>query len=115
MNGCRSSAITTLEANLFEETLNQTPEPQLVDVRTPAEYAEGHLPGAILIDYGEASFVSLIDQLDRSRPVFVYCRVGRRSLDAATVLEKNKFTVVYNLDGGIIAWKDQGKAVVVSD
>ena len=109
MTMCRSLVITTIDADLFEKTLNQTPEPQLVDVRTYSEYTKGYLPGAILMDISKPSFDSLVCQLDRNRPVFVYCRVGRRSLDAAKVLEKNKFSVVYNLDGGIIAWKEKGK------
>ena len=115
MTACRPSVIATLEADLFEKTLAQTPDPQLVDVRTPAEFADGHLPGAIFIDIRENTFDSLIQQLDKSRPVFVYCRIGRRSLDAAKILEKNKFTAVYNLDGGILAWKEKGKEVVISD
>ena len=108
---CRPNVTTTLEPDLFEKTLDLTPDPQLVDVRTPAEYAEGYLPGAILIDIREKTFDSLIQQLDRTRPVFVYCRSGKRSLDAAKILEKNKFKVVYNLGGGIIAWKEKGKPV----
>jgi len=115
MNTCRSVVITTLESDLFEKTLDLTPDPQLVDVRTPAEFAEGHLPGAILMDIREKTFDSLIQQLDSSRPVFVYCRLGRRSLEAAKLLEKNKFTVVYNLGGGIIAWEEKGKAIVIDD
>ena len=115
MTTCRSLVITTLETDLFEKTLDRTPDPQLVDVRTPEEYAEGHLPGAILMDVREKTFDSLIQQLDRNRPVFVYCRVGRRSLEAAKILEKNKFKIVYDLDGGIIGWKDMGKEVVISD
>jgi len=109
---CRPFVTTTLEADLFEKTLKQTSNPQLVDVRSYSEYAEGYLPGAILMDIREPSFHTLVCQLDRTRPVFVYCRVGRRSLEAAKVLEKNKFKIVYNLDGGIIAWKEKGKAVV---
>ena len=112
---CRSFVTTTLETDLFEKTLEQTPNPQVVDVRTFKEYSEGYLPGAILIDIREPSFDSLIDQLDRTRPVFVYCRSGKRSLEAANVLEKNKFKVVYNLEGGIIAWKEKGKTVVISE
>ena len=111
MTTCRPMVTTTLEANLFDKTLKQTPNPQLVDVRMSSEYVEGHLIGAILIDIKQPSFDSLIHQLDRNRPVFVYCRVGRRSLEAANILEKNKFKVVYNLNGGIIAWKEKGKAV----
>ena len=105
------SVTTSLESDLFEKEVNQTPEPQLVDVRTLAEYRDGHLQGAILIDIREATFDSLIQQLDRERPVFVYCRSGRRSLEAAKILEKNNFKIVYNLDGGIIAWKEKGKPV----
>ena len=112
MTTCRSLITTTLEADLFEQTLSQTPDPQLVDVRTPAEYAEDRLPGAILINVREATFDSQIQQLDKSRPVFVYCRSGKRSLQAAKVLEKNHFKVVYNLKGGIIAWKENGKDVI---
>ena len=116
MTTCRPFVTTTLEVDLFDKTLKQTPNPQLVDVRTYSEYAEGCLPGAILIDIKQPSFDSLVCQLDRNRPVFVYCRVGRRSMEAAKALEKNKFKIVYNLDGGIVAWKEKGKAVVpVSD
>ena len=109
---CKSLVITTIEADLFEQTLNRTPNPQLIDVRTPQEYSEGYLPGAILMDIKAASFDSLIRTLDKTRPVFVYCRSGRRSLEAANILEKNKFEVVYNLDGGINAWKNKGKNII---
>ena len=109
---CRSSATSTLEVNLFEQTLSQTPKPQLIDVRTPQEYGEGHLPGAILMNVRDAGFDSLIRTLDKTRPVFVYCRTGKRSLEAATVLEKHQFKAVYNLEGGIVAWKNKGKTVI---
>ncbi len=110
---CQPLVTTTLETDLFEKTLGQMPNPQLIDVRTPKEYAEGYLPGAILMDIKDANFDSQILTLDKTRPVFVYCRSGKRSLEAANVLEKYKFKVVYNLEGGIIAWKDKGKAVVI--
>ena len=109
---CKSRVTTTLEADLFEKELEQTLDPQLVDVRTLKEYSEGYLPGAIMIDVREPTFETLIQQLDRTRPVFVYCRAGKRSLDAASILEKNNFTKVYDLGGGIIAWKEKGKTVI---
>ena len=112
---CRSYVITTVEADLFEKTLEQTSNAQLVDVRTFKEFSEEHLPKAILMDIKEVTFDSLIHQLDKNRPVFVYCRVGRRSLEAAKILEKNKFKMVYNLEGGIIAWKEKGKMVVTEE
>ena len=111
-----SSVITSLDAEHFDEKLKQTPNPQLVDVRTFSEFAQGYLSGAILIDIRKpTSFDSLINQLDRTQPVFVYCRLGRRSLDAAKILEKKKFTKVYNLRGGIIEWKEKGMEVVIDD
>ena len=110
ITGCWS-VTTSLEADLFEKTIGNTSEPQLIDVRSLAEYNDGRLPGAILIDIRQTTFDSLIQELDRGRPVFVYCRSGRRSLEAAKILEKNKFKVVYNLEGGIIAWKAKGKPI----
>ncbi|MDR1153230.1 MAG: rhodanese-like domain-containing protein [Bacteroidales bacterium] len=110
---CRPFVTTSLEADLFEKTLGQTPDPQLIDVRTPKEFTEGYLPGASLMDIKDANFDSQILALDKNRPVFVYCRSGKRSLEAANILEKYKFKLVYNLEGGIIAWKDKGKAVVM--
>jgi len=101
---CRSNTVT-LDVEHFEQTLKQTLDPQLIDVRTFSEYAQGYLPGAILMDIRKpATFDSLVSQLDKTRPVFVYCRIGRRSMDAARILEKKNFKVVYNLDGGILAW-----------
>ena len=109
---CQSSLVTTtLDADSFEKNVNQITEPQLVDVRTLAEYSEEHLPGAILMDVKDTAFYLQITQLDKERPVFVYCRSGKRSLDAAAILEQNKFKVVYNLKGGIIEWKEKGKDV----
>jgi len=105
------TATITLDADDFEKMLEQTPNPQLIDVRTLSEYAQGYLSGAILIDVRKPSFESLIQQLDATRPIFVYCRLGRRSLEAAKILEKNKFVTVYNLEGGIVEWNEKGKAI----
>ena len=112
VSSCSPIIIATIETDQFKKTLDQTPNPQLVDVRTYAEFIEGYLPGAILMDIREATFDSLITQLDKTRPVFVYCNSGNRSLEAVSILEKNKFRVVYNLGGGISAWKSAGKPVV---
>ena len=113
VSSCSPIIITTLETDLFKKTLDQTPNPQLVDVRTYNEFIEGYLPGAILMDIQKTTFDSLINQLDKTRPVFVYCHSGKRSLEAVSVLEKNKFKVIYNLDGGINAWKNTGNPVVI--
>ena len=110
-SACRWAEFTSIDAYLFDKNLEQTPNPQLIDVRTLQEYTEGHLPGAILMDIKDTTFGTLIQKLDKTRPVFVYCRSGKRSLDAAKILNKNKFKTVYNLDGGIIAWKEKSKTI----
>lgn len=78
---------------------------QLVDVRTPEEYAEGHLEGAKNINIFDSDFVDeAMKSLDKSKPVAVYCRSGKRSADAALKLSEKGFNVT-NLEGGILAWK----------
>ena len=87
------------------------PDAQLVDVRTPAEYAEGHIPGAANIDWrGEDFLAQAEEQLDKSLPVMVYCRSGKRSAAAAALLDAS-FYSTYNLRGGFLAWSNAGKKI----
>ena len=106
-----SKGYKDLTVNEFETMLAQDQTVQLLDVRTPEEFAEYHLAGAINIDwYGEGFAAQVQAQLDKDRPVMVYCRSGRRSAAAAKVLDGLGFTT-YNLKGGILAWTDAGKKV----
>ena len=85
---------------------------QLLDVRRPEEYKEGHLKGAALANWqDEKQFQAQAAKLDKSKPVYVYCLAGIRGDKAATWLVNNGFTSVVNLDGGIKAWKEAGKPV----
>lgn len=84
----------------------------LLDVRTPEEYAEGHLEGCTLIDFNSPGFQAEIAKLDRNQPVYLYCRSGGRSGRAADMMTDMGFKEVYNLEGGIMAWQREGKAVV---
>ena len=85
---------------------------QLLDVRTPDEYAEGHIAGASLVDVNDSTFVQqAMAMLDKQRPVAVYCRSGRRSARAASLLTEQGYTVT-NLNGGVMAWLDAGKTLV---
>lgn len=72
----------------------------LLDVRTPSEYAEGHIENAKNIDFSSASFESEIDKLDKEQTVFLYCAIGVRSTKAANLLRKKGFKHVFDLDGG---------------
>ena len=85
---------------------------QLVDVRTPQEYAEGHIDGALNINVQSDDFKELAQrELSKDSTVLVYCRSGRRSLDAAEMLTRLGYNVV-NLKGGIIEWKEDGLPLV---
>lgn len=86
---------------------------QLLDVRTEEEWKEGHLKGAVRADVTEKGFAEAVKKVtDPDKPVLVYCRSGGRSARAAKQLEKLGYEVVYDLKGGITAWKKAGKEVV---
>lgn len=84
----------------------------VLDVRTVAEFTEGHIEGAILIDQGQSDFVEKAKAtLPIEKKIAIYCRSGRRSANAAGRLADIGYKCV-NLKGGIIAWKDAGKPIV---
>lgn len=101
---------TNLSADEFEKLI-ENDDVQRLDVRTVAEYSEGHIPGSININIFDDKFSAAADEiLDKSRPVAVYCKSGRRSRNAARLLVKKGYTV-YNLDKGILNWIDLGKDI----
>jgi len=109
--GCSAQKFVTLAPDDFQKSVGDA-SVQLVDVRTPEEYAEQHLPGSVNIDFYAEDFVDKCTKLlDKERPVAVYCRSGKRSAGAAAQLCKAGFTQVINLDGGITAWIEAAKPV----
>lgn len=100
-----------LTVNEFADMLLTDASVQLVDVRTSEEFAEGHLGGACNIDWKAEGFAEkAAELLTKDRPVMVYCRSGRRSAEAAAVLDGLGLKT-YNMKGGILAWTDAGKRV----
>ena len=92
---------TNLSSDEFDRLIEDR-NVQRLDVRTVAEYSEGHIPGSININILDDNFSSAADEvLDKSLPVAVYCKSGRRSRNAARLLVKKGYTV-YNLDKGIL-------------
>jgi len=92
-----------VSANTFKAKLTEDGV-QIVDVRTPNEYAQGNINGSTNIDYFGDDFQSKLSALDKSKPVLVYCAVGGRSGKAAKVMKKMGFMVVYDLKGGYNNW-----------
>lgn len=82
---------------------------QRLDVRTLAEYSEGHIAGTLNINVLDESFAAMADStLQKERPVALYCRSGKRSKKAATILSNQGYQV-YELDKGLNAWQEAGK------
>lgn len=80
----------------------------LLDVRTPGEVQQGHLEGAINIDFYDANFQTDLNRLDKTKPIYIYCRSGRRSGIAMKSMKEMGFSEIYNLNGGIISWTQAG-------
>lgn len=93
-----------LSKEVFAEKLKADSEAQLIDVRTPEEYAEGHLEGATNINIYDDDFEEQLKKLDKEKAVFVYCKKGGRSGKAAAKLQSLEFKKVFDLEGGYTAW-----------
>ena len=84
-----------------------TKEIQLLDVRTPQEYKQGYIEGAILINFFDSDFVTKVSsRFDKNKPLYIYCAVGGRSNKAAKKLIADGFDSIYDLKGGFIKWKN---------
>ena len=81
---------------------------QLIDVRTPEEYSDGHLENAVNINYNSSSFRKDIAKLDKDKAVFVYCRSGKRSSNSVEHFKALGFKTIYDLEGGILNWQKEG-------
>jgi rhodanese-related sulfurtransferase len=108
---CHSNAQqTNISVSEFEKAVSAGTV-QVLDVRTPAEYQADHLKNALLANWNnEEEFRERIKALDKAIPVYTYCLAGSRSGAAAGWLKSKGYTV-FNLSGGISAWKREGKPV----
>lgn len=105
-----STAYTTFDTQAFQRLL-AADGAALIDVRTEAEFDEGHLPKARLVNVKDDHFIETIKRLyGKGRPLAVYCRSGRRSAQAAKLLSEEGYHV-YNLDGGFLQWEKDGREI----
>jgi rhodanese-related sulfurtransferase len=107
----QKSAVTNISADSLQSLLKDE-HGILLDVRTPEEYAEGHIPGAINIDYRSEHFSEGLDTLNKDLVYQVYCHSGRRSSESSEIMKKKGFKSIYNLEGGILEWQKKGYPVV---
>lgn len=114
LGACGGSTATDTQLTLTSvedvQSIVEAPPEGLVvlDIRTPEEFAAGHLAGAINIDYYASDFEQQLGELDRDVPYVMYCNSGNRSSNALPVMDSIGFSEVYELDGGIQAWFGAG-------
>jgi len=110
---CRNTSPQSIQLITSEEMreISKLEGMQLVDVRTPKEYENGHIPNAQNIDFLDAKFEANIQRLNTSKPVIIYCQRGSRSAKCASKLIANGFVKVYDLDGGFVQWEYSGLQV----
>ena len=102
-----SKGIRSVDSATFNAEISSAAV-QLLDVRTADEFAKGHLEKSINIDGHESHFTQLVkERFDKSQPIYLYCRSGKRSMAAAQLLEKEGYQIV-NLKDGILGWMDAG-------
>lgn len=105
-----AKVVENVEVKEFK-TLVASKKGQLLDVRTPQEWESGIIEGATKINYFDKEFQAQLKKLDKNKPVYVYCATGGRSGKTAKQMEKMGFKKVYNLNGGITAWKAAGEKI----
>lgn len=93
-----------LDAQSFQHKTENTENAVILDVRSPQEYQEGHIPGAVNINIQDPDFMDKLDELATDKTYLVYCRSGVRSAKACHMMGSQGFEHLYNLDGGILEW-----------
>lgn len=108
---CSAQKKTNLDANDFEKAIQQK-NIQVLDVRTAGEFQAGHIQQALQANWNnKTEFSNRIQYVDKDKPVYVYCLAGGRSAAAASWLRENGYKEVYELSGGMTAWRAANKPV----
>lgn len=107
----QAQTVKKLDPQSFDKKIKELKNPILIDVRTQDEYEQGHLANAKVIDINSSDFETRVSKLDKSQPVFVYCKAGSRSNKAANILSGLGFKEIYDLSGGITAWRAENKPI----
>ena len=123
ISGCVSPGDTALKTQVIEDVtleeayalIQDNKDNQnfvIIDVRTPEEYADGHIEKAINLNYHSETFKDELNKLDKDNIYLIYCRSGNRSGAALSIMEELGFGEVYNMLGGIVQWESGGLPTV---
>jgi rhodanese-related sulfurtransferase len=106
----KTEGVLVVNSTSFEQKISEQGI-QLVDVRTPEEFKEKHISGAINANVLGEDFEQKVITLEKNKPILVYCKSGVRSANAAAKLKAMGFTTIIDLDGGITQWVAEGKPI----
>ena len=95
-----------------QKLLTENSNIEVLDVRTPGEFAEGHIEGALNVDFKAADFADKVAKLDKSKSYVLHCRSGNRSGKSLATLKDKGFGTIYHLNEGFNAWKASGMPTV---
>jgi len=98
--------VTILDSTQYEQNISQN-DVTIIDVRTPQEYQDGYIKKAQNINVQSPNFKTDIQNFDKEKPIYIYCRSGMRSEKAGKILEEMGFKEIYDLKGGILSWKGE--------
>lgn len=107
-NGQTSKNIEVIAPEAFAKKIKETKNAQILDVRTPEEFASEHIDNAANVNWLGDDFVVKASKYDKSKPVFVYCKSGARSQKASEKLQELGFKTIYTLEGGMLKWNAAG-------
>ncbi|MCC7298945.1 MAG: thioredoxin [Bacteroidia bacterium] len=107
-SGSQAQKIENTDATGFQDKLKTELQKTILDVRTPEEYNNGHIPNAININVNGSDFETAVQKLDTQKTIFVYCLAGSRSARAADILAQMGFKNIVNLEGGYSQWSAAG-------
>ncbi|HEX7366282.1 MAG TPA: rhodanese-like domain-containing protein [Pelobium sp.] len=110
--GAKAQTAKILSSSVFSDSLQTHENCSLLDVRTPEEFNGGHLKNATNLDFTNPDFKTNLVKLDKNKSYYVYCHSGKRSSGAATLMKSLGFKNVYELQGGIMKWKQDGMQTV---
>ena len=99
-----------IDVQKFDELINQGYT--IVDVRTPEEYHQSRIEGALLINFYDPGFKRKVEALDKEGKYIIYCRSGSRSKNALSIFKQLGINEVFHLSGGIISWHKAGKPLI---
>jgi rhodanese-related sulfurtransferase len=106
--GTRITDVTVNQARELIQKRARNAQLVILDVRTPEEFAEGHLSGAVNVNLMAPDYESRLGALDKAKTYLVYCRTGNRSVKAIQIMGRLGFRSVYHMFEGIVGWQKKG-------